>query len=167
MPWRLAKQLMVQGTYVRRIASVAMMGEDMPQLANRVELDPDVRDVYGRQVARITYARHAHDQAVVDRYMPELEAIARASGAKDVMQNDDGANGGIPDTKHLMGTARMGTDPARSVTDPWGRLHEVDNVWICDGSVFPTSTSYNPTLTQMALAHRTAAYLFAPEGPKP
>ena len=166
VPWRLAKALMVDGGYMYRIASVAMMGEDMPQRSNRVELDPKVRDVYGRPVARVVYARHAHDQAVVDRYMPKLEEIARAAGATEVMPIDDGATG-IPDTKHLLGTCRMGTDAAASVTDAWGRLHEVDNVWIADGSTWPTSTAFNPTLTQMALAYRTAAYMASPEDPRP
>jgi choline dehydrogenase-like flavoprotein len=118
VPYLLHKQLMVQGDYWRRIGSVAMMGEDVPVLANRVELD-------------------------------------------DALRN------GVPDTKHLLGTTRMGTDPAKSVTNEWGRLHEVENVWIADGGVFPTSTAFNPTLTQQALAYRTAAYLTDPGDPHP
>lgn len=167
VPYLLHKQLMVQGDYWRRIAGVAMMGEDVPVLANRVELDDAVRDVYGRPAARLTYARHPHDQAVVDRYMPRLSEIALAAGAKSVVENDDALRNGVPDTKHLLGTTRMGTDPAKSVTDAWGRLHEVSNVWIADGGVFPTSTAFNPTLTQQALAYRTAAYLVDPGNPHP
>ncbi len=166
LPWAFAKDLMVEGTYIRNIGSVSMIGEDVPQYANRVDLDPSVRDVYGRPVARITYARHAHDQALVDFYTPKLTEIAQAAGASSTMVIDDGATG-IPDTKHLMGTARMGTDATKSVTDPWGRLHEVDNVWVCDGATWPTSTAFNPTLTQIALAYRTAAYMTSPQDPKP
>ncbi|MBI4952295.1 MAG: GMC family oxidoreductase [Myxococcales bacterium] len=164
-PWLLHKGLMVSGRYRRRIGSVAMMGEDVPVRDNCVELDPAVRDVYGRPVARITYARHPHDQAVVDRYLPRLREIAEAAGAVEVLEVDERT--GIPDTKHLLGTTRMGTDPATSVTDAWGRLHEVENVWVADGGVFPTSTAFNPTLTQQALACRTAAYLADPEDPHP
>jgi choline dehydrogenase-like flavoprotein len=166
-PYLLHKALMVDGSYRRRIASVSMMGEDVPVFDNRVELDPDVKDVYGRPAPRITYARHPHDQAVVDRYMPKLSAIAMAAGAKSVVENDDARRTGVPDTKHLLGTTRMGLDPARSVTNEWCRLHEVDNVWIADGGVYPTSTAYNPTLTQQALAWRTAAYIADPKSPKP
>jgi choline dehydrogenase-like flavoprotein len=46
----------------------------------------------------------------------------------------------------------MGTDPATSVVDPTGKFHEVDNLYACDGSVFPTSSGWNPTLTIMAVA---------------
>ncbi|MFO0589699.1 MAG: GMC family oxidoreductase [Polyangiaceae bacterium] len=166
-PMGLHKQLMVDGTYRRRIGSVAMMGEDVPVITNRVELDSSVKDVYGRPVARITYARHPHDQAVVDRYMPKLKEIAMAAGAKSTVENDDAKRTGVPDTKHLLGTTRMGTDAAKSVTNEWCRLHDVANVWIADGGVYPTSTAFNPTLTQQALAYRTAAYIANPQDPKP
>ena len=55
-----------------------------------------------------------------------------------------------------MGTARMGTDPKRSVIDNWHRAHDVPNLFVCDGSVFPTATAVNPSLTIQALAARTA-----------
>lgn len=166
-PWLVHKQLITDGRYRRRIASVSMMGEDLPVPTNRVELDPKVRDVYGRAVARITYARHPADQAMLDRYMPKLGAIATAAGATEVLSIDFVKQDGVPESKHLMGTARMGTDPKTSVTDPWGRLHDLDNVWICDGSTWPTSTAFNPTLTQQALALRTAAFLADPKDPRP
>lgn len=166
-PWQLHRELMVGVSYRRHVASVGMIGEDMPVPDNRVELDPDVRDVYGRPVARVTFARHPYDQAMVERYLPKLEEIARAAGAASVLRIDKAKQAGAPDTKHLLGTARMGADPARSVVDHRGRLHEVDNVWIVDGSVFPTSGAFNPTLTEQALAWRTAAYVAAPEDPRP
>jgi choline dehydrogenase-like flavoprotein len=55
-----------------------------------------------------------------------------------------------------MGTLRMGSDPASSVTDAQGRFHDLDNLYACDGSVFPTSSGYNPTLTIIAVALRIA-----------
>jgi choline dehydrogenase-like flavoprotein len=55
----------------------------------------------------------------------------------------------------------MGTDPATSVCDEWGRVHSTPNVVICDSSPFPTSTGYGPTLTLVALAVRTARALTA------
>ena len=60
---------------------------------------------------------------------------------------------------HHMGTTRMSTDPAAGVVDPDGRLHEVDDLFVCSSSVFPTSGMANPTLTIVALAHRMAAHL--------
>ena len=158
-PWPLHSELMKSGKYLRNIANVTMIGEDVPTLSNRIDLDPSVRDIYGRAVARITSARHPHDDALVSHYMPKLVAIARAAGAQSVLEIDDAKRSGTQQTKHLSGTTRMGNDPAKSVTDSWGKLHDLDNVWICDGGVFPTSTGFNPTLTQQALAWRTAEYL--------
>jgi choline dehydrogenase-like flavoprotein len=53
---------------------------------------------------------------------------------------------------HLMGTARMGRDPARSVVNEWGRCHDVPNLMIIDGSVFVTAGAVNPTCTIQAFA---------------
>jgi choline dehydrogenase-like flavoprotein len=58
---------------------------------------------------------------------------------------------------HHMGSARMGKDPATSVADPWGQLHDTQGVWIGDASAFPSASGTNPMITTMALAHRTAA----------
>ena len=55
-----------------------------------------------------------------------------------------------------MGTCRMGTDPETSVVDSYGRTHDINNLFIVDGSPFVTSAGYNPTETIYALAFRTA-----------
>ena len=57
---------------------------------------------------------------------------------------------------HLLGTARMGRDPVRSVVDPDGRCHDVPNLYVADGSIFVTSGAVNPTSTITALALRLA-----------
>jgi len=62
---------------------------------------------------------------------------------------------------HLMGTARMGEDSSNSVVDKWGQAHDVDNLFIIDGSVFVTGAAVNPTPTIQALALRTADYIIA------
>ena len=62
---------------------------------------------------------------------------------------------------HQMGTARMGVDPADSVADTTGQLHDARGVWIGDTSAFPTPSGANPMLTCMALAHRTAEHILA------
>ena len=66
----------------------------------------------------------------------------------------------VPESRHNVGTVRMGTDPATSVVDPPGRIHEFENVVVADSSVFVTSAGYGPTLTLVALAAR-AAHLLA------
>ncbi len=72
-----------------------------------------------------------------------------AAGGRDVWRQTD-------DTCHLNGTARMGDDPATSVVNADCQSWDIDNLWICDGSVFPTVGSVNPSLTIQAIAMRTA-----------
>lgn len=70
---------------------------------------------------------------------------------------------------HETGGARMGNDPAQSVVDPWGRCWDTDNVYVADGSVFPSAGFQNPTLTILAIAARTADHLLErrPAGGEP
>ena len=58
-----------------------------------------------------------------------------------------------------MGTARMGNDPKTSVCNAWGQTHDVRNLFVSDGSLFPSVGCENPTLTIVALALRQADYL--------
>ena len=67
--------------------------------------------------------------------------------------------GGVPAGQHVMGGMMMGTDPASSVCDPYGRLHGLDNVVAADGSVFVTSGAQNPTNTLMAVTLRSIRHL--------
>ena len=67
-------------------------------------------------------------------------------------------------TAHQMGSCRMGSDPAESVADGRGELHDVKGVWIGDGSAFPTAPGVNPMISFMSLAHRTAAEMLGPSG---
>jgi len=60
---------------------------------------------------------------------------------------------------HLLGTARMGDDPETSVVNRWCRSHDVENLYVIDGSVFVTSGGVNPTATISALALRATERL--------
>jgi choline dehydrogenase-like flavoprotein len=146
-----------------------VQGEDVPQVTNRIDLDPSVKDVYGTPAGRVTYDLHPHEMVASAYYAPKLEAIMREAGAEWTVvahspplpseAGGAGALGQASASKHIMGTCRMGTDPATSVVDPWQRLWDVDNVVIADSSVFPTSTGYGPTLTLVALAIRACRAL--------
>ena len=76
-------------------------------------------------------------------------ARSRPSGAREIWDETD-------DTCHLNGTARMGDDPQTSVVNADCRSWDIPNLWICDGSVFPTVGGVNPSLTIQAIACRTA-----------
>lgn len=64
-------------------------------------------------------------------------------------------------TAHQMGSCRMGSDPATSVADGHGQLHDTAGVWIGDASAFPTAPGVNPMITIMSLASRTAEAMLA------
>ncbi|MGH7087890.1 MAG: GMC oxidoreductase, partial [Stellaceae bacterium] len=128
-------------------AGLKIVGETIPQERNRVTLAEE-KDQYGLPVARVTYSLCDNDKALVKhavRFMTQsLEAVA----ARDIWAEED-------DTCHLNGTARMGDDPRSSVVNADCRSWDVRNLWICDGSVFPTVGGVNPSLTIQAVACRT------------
>ena len=103
-----------------------------------------------------------HELVASDHYGPRLRAILKEMGAEWTAVTTSPGTGNasspaaIPESRHNMGTVRMGTDPATSVVDPSGRLHQSDNVVVADSSVFVTSSGYGPTLTLAALAARAA-----------
>jgi choline dehydrogenase-like flavoprotein len=155
-----------------RLWVFTMQGEDLAQPTNRIDLDPRVRDAFGFAAGRVTYRPHRHELVASAHAGPILEAVLRDAGAEwtvtstspPVPGEGEGEGGrsplGVaPASYHVMGTARMGADPATSVVDPHGRLWDCDNVLVVDSSVFATSAGYNPTLTILATAARTARLL--------
>lgn len=155
----------------RRMWAFTMQGEDLPQATNRIDLDPTVRDVWGFPAGRVTYAPHRHELVASAHAAPLHEAIMVDAGAEAAFSATSPPQGDLdlhavanplgvaPASRHVMGTARMGVDPTTSVVSPEQRLWDVDNVVVCDSSVFVTSAGYNPTLTLAALAHRAATLL--------
>jgi choline dehydrogenase-like flavoprotein len=158
---------------------LTMVGQDPPVRSNMVDLDPTVTDVYGFPVARITYSHHANDYEVAALMMPKLVEILLEMGAESTQTVlpfvattslpqpapggalQVGPLRGVPDpvgglVNHQMGTMRMGAHPDTSVVDPHQRFWGLPNLYAIDGSVFPTSGGYNPTLTIEALAWRAA-----------
>jgi len=152
------KQVMKAGLLHNRVAASQLVHKDLPQAANRVDLDPGVRDFLGLPAARTTYSPHRHEQAAAVLLGARLEAVhALAPGALGaVVLPFPLLSDGITYTAHLAGTAPMGTDPRTSVCDPSGQLHDVEGVWVADASTFPTFPGFNPTLTVMANALRIA-----------
>ena len=119
--------------------------EGLPHEENRVTLDPEVKDARGLPVARVACEWGENDVRLAAAARDKAAEMMAASGAKKVRI---GLNYGA----HAMGSCRMGNDPATSVVDPFGRTHDIPNLYIADTSVFVTGTGLNPTLTAMALA---------------
>jgi choline dehydrogenase-like flavoprotein len=129
-------------------AGLKIVGEMLPQECNRVTL-ADEKDQYGLPIARVTYSWGDNDKRLIAHSLDFMERALAAAGGKDVWRETN-------DTCHLSGTARMGDDPATSVVNADCRTWDIRNLWICDGSVFPTVGGVNPSLTIQAIASRTA-----------
>jgi choline dehydrogenase-like flavoprotein len=125
-----------------------IVGETLPQERNRVTLS-DERDQYGLRIPRVTYSFCDNDKRLIAHSLRFMRQALEAVDARDIWDEDD-------DTCHLNGTARMGDDPATSVVNADCRCWDIPNLWICDGSVFPTVGGVNPSLTIQAIACRTA-----------
>lgn len=128
------------------------IGEQLPDVRNRVVLDPIVKDKFGLPVPHLINRAHENDQAMIKAISVSLKELLEAAGALEIWRNEH--EPGM--SSHYLGTCRMGTNPATSVVDPCCRTHDVPNLFIGDGSVFVTSGAVNPALTISALATRTA-----------
>lgn len=131
--------------------------QEIPNPEARVRVSPTVRDVSGVPVAMLSGSLHAETLRSAEFLNRQAAAWLTATGAQRIWvhQLASSLSGG----QHQSGTLRMGNDPGRSVTDPTGRVHGHDNLWVADASLHVTNGSVNPVLTVMALAHRTADYL--------
>jgi gluconate 2-dehydrogenase alpha chain len=160
-------QAMLTSAMRERLWAFTIQGEDLPQATNRVDLDPTVRDWRGFPAGRVTYEPHRHELVASEYYGPRLTEILTRAGAQWTFTATSppppGSRGATispsPNSKHVIGTCRMGTDSRTSVVDPWQRFHDVENLVCTDSSVFPTSTGYGPTLTIVALAIRASRAL--------
>ena len=95
--------------------------------------------------------------------MDERAEVAEGAKAHEEILKSAGAEihnvWKTPARNHELGGARMGDDPRTSVTNKWGQTHDVPNLFLADGSVFPSASEKNPTHTIMALAARTADHI--------
>jgi len=147
IPWGEDHHRAYRKLFRHRTGMVAIC-EDLPEEHNRVTLDPALKDSNGIPAPKIDYTLSENSKRMLEHGVARASEILRAAGAFDIDYELPIAEGGW----HLMGTARMGTDPARSVVNEWGRSHDVKNLFIVDGSIFVTSAGVNPTRTIQALA---------------
>ncbi len=163
LPIAFAKQMMIAkgawGWGMRRVlmdynhwATLGVLGEILPWPDNRVQLAEE-KDQFGIPVAKVTFNLRDNDKKLIEFGKKTVTNVMWAAGAEEVVQEARYA--------HLVGAARMGSDPASSVVDKFGRTHDVPNLFVCDGSILPTQGSANPGLTIQSLAARTADYLIS------
>lgn len=137
--------------------------EDLPEESNAVTLDPSLTDAHGIPAPKVHYRVSENTRKVLKFTVERMTELHEAAGAVRTFPVELW----VDQPGHLLGTARMGDDPASSVVDSFGRAHDVDNLYLADGSIFVTSGSANPTCTIAALALRVGRALAASRGRSP
>jgi choline dehydrogenase-like flavoprotein len=138
---------------------VRVMGpvQEIPNFAARVSVDPAVKDAWGIPVCRLSGSRHPYDLQTGEFLSRKAEAIIKEAGATGIWRNGPGL--GLSGGQHQAGTCRIGNDPATSVTNRFGQVHQIDNLFIADASLHVTNGGFNPVLTIMALAYWVADHI--------
>jgi choline dehydrogenase-like flavoprotein len=152
-PWR--EKVRTQIPYY---FSIEAQGECLPRFDNFVELDPEKKDAWDIPVLRIhsSYGENEHTMAKAMRH--DIASVLDALQVKNVTPANDGLSV-FGKNIHECGTARMGTNPKKSVLNAFNQVHDVKNVFVTDGAAFVTQGCYEPTLTIMAVSMRAADYI--------
>jgi choline dehydrogenase-like flavoprotein len=148
-----------------RIVTLFGSAEQEPRSENRISLS-DQPDSDGVPKVSVRTRFSERDIRAVEAMFRDCEALAEASGAVEILNRYstyDRSN-----ASQVAGSCRMGREPESSVTDPWGRVHGIDNLYICDASVLPGQGAGDAlSLTIQALAWRTAERLARRQSTKP
>jgi choline dehydrogenase-like flavoprotein len=122
---------------------------------NRVDLDPGILDAWGIPSVRIRLQYGSNEQQMAAAANQHIQELASAAGlvVDRVTQSTPGQ------FVHELGGARMGCDPRSSVLNEFNQCWDVPNVFVADGSAFPSAGWQNPTLTMMALAARASSFI--------
>jgi choline dehydrogenase-like flavoprotein len=138
--------LWAYNAWVARGVDWLVMTEDLPRADNRVTVEPNGR-------LRLHY--HPNNLIAHTRLVEEMRRILRRLGFWKIMTYSHQDK----NTTHQCGTLCFGTDPAKSVLDPYCRAHDVENLFVVDASFFPSSAAVNPGLTIAAQALRVADHI--------
>jgi choline dehydrogenase-like flavoprotein len=147
LPWGKDHHRVYRTLLYHRLLAVASC-EDLPEERNRVTLDPVLKDSHGIPAPRIDYTIGDNTRAMMEHGIARATEVLAAAGARNIHTSRTALNS----PGHLLGTARMGRDPERSVVNEWGRCHDVKNLFIVDGSIWVTCGGVNPTSTIQAVA---------------
>lgn len=134
-------------THFNKTISISMITEDLPEVHNQVSLSPRL-DKDGFPIPKIQYKLSSNTKEMLKFSICKGKELLKAIGAIEILSYAPVSFSGW----HLMGTARMGNDPESSVTNRFGKVHELENLFIADSSLFVTSGAVNPASTIQALA---------------
>ncbi len=131
-------------------------GEMLPYADNRATLHPTKVDSWGIPLIHLDCRHRENEKRMSARGEKDIVEMLTAVGCSDVTVTSKRADEGIVGYRtHEMGGACMGRDPNTSVTDAWGQVHNVPNLFVGGGPVMSSCATQNPSLTYMALIVRT------------
>jgi choline dehydrogenase-like flavoprotein len=136
--------------------SLTSFGECLPYAENRISLDPELKDAWGRPALAIDCGFKENEKTMREDAITQAQEILSKIGAKDI--RIQGTMSFPGNANHEMGTARMGKDVKTSVLNKWNQMHSVKNLFITDGSCMASSSSVNPSLTYMAITARACDF---------
>lgn len=143
IPWGKGHHAAYRRLFDRSAGMAGEFCEDLPRNTTLSRPRHRVKDSNGIPAPKLNYTLSENSKRMLDHCVARGVDIMKAAGAHDIDAKAPMPYAGW----HLMGTARMGDDPKRSVVNAWGRSHDVKNLFIVDGSLFVTSGGVNPTAT--------------------
>ena len=157
--WGLEHKKFQQKNY-KRLGEMKGPCQEIPCFHARVSVDPIVKDFWGIPVVRLSGYGHPGDADGTAFLSEKAEIWLKEAGAVEtwktgVIKGKRGVSGG----QHQAGTCRMGNDSRTSVCDKFGRVHNVPNLFVADGSLHVTNGGFNPALTIMALGFWVGEYI--------
>ena len=135
----------------RSMTSMVAVAEDQPMIENRIELSSK-KDKFGMPLALARHTWHEETRKLFHDTAKEGLEIVKAAGAKEAWHSPPGG-------QHIMGGTIMGDDPSKSVTNENAQCHDIPNLVIGGGGIFPTSSCVNSTYTIHAMAMKSAQHL--------
>ncbi len=131
-------------------------GETLPEYHNQLSLSQDKKDKWGLPILKVDMAYGENEHRMRKDMQQTAIEMLKAAGLEGV--NGFGGDPVPGSVIHEMGTARMGRDPKTSVLNQWNQAHDIDNLFVTDGSFMVSSPPQNPSLTYMAMTARACDY---------
>jgi choline dehydrogenase-like flavoprotein len=140
------------------LVSLHPFGEVLPRPENRVTVDESRTDRYGVPLMRVDVQFGENERKMRKHMYDTCQEILETLRA-EIVPIDRDKNDTPGSAIHEHGTCRMGKDKRTSVLNAFNQMHEVENVFVVDGSAFPNASEKNPTLSIVALSWRATDYL--------
>ncbi len=129
-------------------AHMTIITEDFPEASNKIELDWSKKNKFNQPGISINYQLSHNSKRMLSHGLTSGRRLLKEAGAYKTF-----AFGPVRSTGwHIMGTCKMGEDPKDSIVNKFGKCHDIENLFIVDSSIFPSSSGVNPASTIHALS---------------